>query len=62
MKTMRRANSDEETIPMSFRVGRSRAEALKDAIAAMAYPLSQSALIDRAIDLLIKDMKKKKEI
>lgn len=62
MKPMRRANSDEETVAMTFRVGKSRAEGLKEAVAAMEYPLSQSALIDRAIDLLLRDMKKKKEI
>lgn len=60
--TTRRNNTAEETVFMSFRIAKRCKEALQDAIAAMEYPPSQSVLMDRAIDLLIADMKKKKEI
>lgn len=52
----------EATIAMTFRVGESRADALRTAIELLPYHTSQSALIDRAIDLLIADMRKKGEI
>lgn len=60
--TTRRNNTAEETVFMSFRIAKRCASALRDAIGRMQYPPSQSALMDRAIDLLIADLKKKKEI
>lgn len=52
----------EETIAMTFRVGTSRAAALKRLIDRLPYRTNQSALIDRAIDLLVDDAKKKGEV
>lgn len=54
--------SPETTIAMTFRVGKARAKALRQAAQALPYRTSQSALIDRAIDLLIADMKAKGEV
>lgn len=47
---------------MTIRVRRDRAKALREAQAGLKYPISQGALMDRAIDLLIADMRKKGEI
>lgn len=52
----------EETIAMTFRVGTSRAAALKRLIDRLPYRASQSALIDRAIDLLVVDAREKGEV
>lgn len=52
----------EETIAMTFRVGVTRAAALRRMIERLPYTTSQSALIDRAIDLLVDDAKKKGEV
>lgn len=52
----------ESTIAMTFRIGRSRADALRRAMHKLSYVTSQSALMDRAIDLLIADMKARGEI
>lgn len=54
--------STANTIAMTFRVGKARAKALRQAAQALPYRTSQSALIDRAIDLLIADMKAKGEV
>lgn len=56
------AKRESNTIAMTFRVGESRANALRRAIERLPYHTSQSALIDRAIDLLIADMRAKGEM
>ena len=43
------AKRESNTIAMTFRVGESRASALRRAIERLPYHTSQSALIDRAI-------------
>lgn len=47
---------------MTIRLRKDRAKALRQAQNSLEYPISQGALLDRAIDLLIADMKKKGEI
>jgi len=49
-------------VAITVRIRKDRAEALDAAQAALEYPMSQGALLDRAIDLLVKDVRKKKEI
>lgn len=52
----------EPTVSATFRIGVSRLDALKKAVEKLPYVTSQGALMDRAIDLLFKDMKRKKEL
>ncbi len=47
---------------MTIRIRKDRAAAFRAAQSALKYPISQGALLDRAIDLLIVDMKKKGDI
>jgi hypothetical protein len=52
----------ESTKSITFRIGLSRVTALKNAVKKLPYATSQGALMDRAIDLLIADMKRKGEL
>lgn len=49
-------------IVMTIRLRKDRSEALRKAQRSMEHTLSQGALMDRAIDLLIADMKAKGEM
>ena len=49
-------------VVMTIRLRKDRAEALRKAQRSMEHQLSQGALMDRAIDLLIADMKAKGEM
>lgn len=52
----------EPFLSMSVRMRESRVKALHDAKDAMPYRVSLSALVERAIDLLVADLKAKGEI
>jgi hypothetical protein len=49
-------------VAVTFRLRKNRVAALRRAQRDMTHPLSQGALMDRAIDLLIEDMKAKGEV